>query len=118
MKLRKLQVQDVQFTLSIDQDETSVRGSFESDDPAADRALEDEILARLRDGDMWAFAQVKVTAHWREWEGSDFLGGCSYKDEEDFRQDQYYADMKERAVDALNETLARAAADLNELEEA
>jgi hypothetical protein len=49
------------FTIHAEVDETPVRGNaLASGDDAADREYEDEILARLRDDDVWAWACVEV----------------------------------------------------------
>jgi len=31
----------------------------------------------------------------------DYLGGCTYESEEDFKKDGYYADMKQNAYNSL-----------------
>lgn len=84
-----------------------VRGNaIASDDEAYDKEVEDEILARL-EYDLWAWCCVEVRATIEIPEqgikvsGSDYLGGCSYKNEADFRSGGYFEDMVEEAVRAL-----------------
>ena len=103
--MRELIESDVVFTLDVEQDECcDVRGNaMVSGDDDADKAVEDAILARLDDGDVWAWASVCVKATWGGFTGTDYLGGCSYKDEADFTAPGgYYEDMKAAALDDLN----------------
>lgn len=98
---------DVTYTLDAEMDDLQVRGNaLVSGDDAEDKKCEDEIIERLNSGDVWAWASVKVTASWRGLEGVDYLGGCSYRDENEFKQlDGYYDDMKARALDDLKQTI-------------
>ncbi len=95
----------VSYELEVCQDALDVRGSAMcSGDVDFDRFVEDSILKRLEDGDVWAWATVKVTATYDGIdgvEGIDYLGCCSYRDEEDFKTCGYYADMKEEAREKL-----------------
>jgi hypothetical protein len=100
---RTIPMDEVRFILEVEQDESPVRGNaMASGDDALDKQVEDEIIERLNDGDVWAWAQVTVTAQFGPLEGHDYLGGCCYKDEEDFKQPGgYWEDMKQRAIDDL-----------------
>lgn len=99
----------IEVTLHVEQeDDIPVRGNaMASGDWAVDREVEDEILERLDRGDVWAWASVKVTATlWgpkndKLLTASVYLGGCSYKDEADFRADGYFADMAKEARDEV-----------------
>lgn len=103
---------DCHFELIATPDYEPVRGNaVASGDEALDRKIEDTILERLDGGDVWAWALVEVRCNWESFEGSDYMGGCSYEDEEDFREFSggYFEDMKERAysdmiakIEALN----------------
>lgn len=78
----------------------------ETEDPKdllGEQADIDFVLRELGCGNAWAWfcAEVKVT--YGEESASDFLGACSYKSEEDFRQDAYFRDMCDLALLALNE---------------
>lgn len=119
VKVRELTEADVVFSLEIEEDDIPVRGNFASGDDKADKELEDSIIKRLRNGDTWAWASVKVTATWKGWKGVDHLGACSYDDEADFKEPGgYYDDMKSEALADLNKSLSKCAEELTELEEA
>lgn len=69
------------------------------EDSGVDQGTIDEINDRLASGDMWAWCTVKVTASYNGIEGTDYLGGCSYKDEDDFILNSgYYKDMVKSAT--------------------
>lgn len=107
---------EVTFTITVDQDEQSVRGNaMASGDDADDKAVEDEIIARLDCGDVWAWCHVRVTASFAMFEGSDQLGGCSYKDEAEFRSGDYFKDMKQVAFDDMLAKMKAAAVKLAEV---
>jgi len=104
----------VTFRIEAEQDSEQVRGNaLASGDKDEDRACEDEIIERLDNGDVWAWASVAVRASLDitdpedegaviEFEGTDYLGACSYADEADFaQQGGYFDDMKSQAVDDL-----------------
>lgn len=95
---------EVVISLEVEQDLTEVRGNaLASGDAAADRECEDEIIARLNDGDVWAWACVRVVARrGNRVAYSNWLGGCSYRDEDDFCQPGgYFDDMKAEALAEL-----------------
>lgn len=103
--------------LSAEGDSIPVRGNaLASGDDAIDKACEDDILARLESGDVWAWAAVEVTASWDDWSASDYLGACSYDSKKDFRQSGgYYDDMRETALRSLAEKLEEQRSTLNSL---
>lgn len=92
-----------EITLTAEQDDIPVRGNaLASGDDEVDRACEDAILDRLESGDVWAWASVRVRATYRRYSGSDYLGACSYADEEAFRAPgEYYDAMRDRALENL-----------------
>lgn len=86
------------------QDNTPVRGNaMVSGDAAADREAENEILERLYCGDIWAWASVAVTCSIDgfDYTGIDHLGCCCYRNESEFREDAYFADMCAQAKENL-----------------
>jgi len=107
----------VTFTVHAEEDYIPVRGNaMASDDPEFDKKVEDEIIARLEAGDVWAWASVTVRAKWNGFVGEDHLGGCCYWDEEDFKKSGgYYEDMKAEALTALNRELRSLDAVLSQL---
>lgn len=58
----------------------------------------------------WAWCCVEVRATFDGVTGSDFLGGCSYKNEADFKTPGgYYEDMVNEAIERLEAELERGA---------
>ena len=106
--LRELPEDEVEFSVECLPEDMSVRGNaIASGDDDHDRMVEDKIIEEL-EWNEWAWCTVRVVARWEGFEGNDYLGGCSYKSEEDFcTPDGYYPDMKARALEALNEEVAR-----------
>ena len=99
----------IEYTLRVQRDDNEVRGNaLVSGDDKLDRETEDAILARLADGDVWAWAYVTVTATLDGFTGTDHLGGCSYENEAAFRACQYYTDMCDVARDRLEAAGRRA----------
>ena len=114
--LRKLTTDDVEISLTIHGDEDGPRGQFASGDDARDEEIVQEILTRLNRGDLWAWCVVTVEARWKGFSGTNHLGGCSYENEADFKQEGgYYQQMVNEAVDELNEAVAEAYAGISEL---
>jgi len=101
---------EVTYRLTVEQDDTPVRGNaLASGDDAEDKQCEDEILARLDRGDVWAWALVKVIAECGSFYGADYLGGCCYKDEKDFIAcNDYYESMKSEALLNLKQSMKAA----------
>jgi len=99
---------NININLTAEVDDTPVRGNaMASGDDAFDKKVEDKILRALRDGDVWAWALVTVTAT-DDATGEEFktcLGAVSYPSERAFRASETYADMKAEAVDGLEEIL-------------
>jgi hypothetical protein len=91
------------------QDELPVRGNASAISDEIDREIENEILERLNDGDIWAWALVEVRAT-DEDSGdheSEFIGGCCYKNEGDFKIfSGYYGEMAAAAAVRLIERRA------------
>lgn len=116
----------IEYMIEVEQCDIPVRGNaLACGDDAEDRAAEDEILARLDRGDVWAWASVRVLASWECFTGaSSWLGGCSYASESDFKGPEfevtepdgskhltsYYEDLCSEALDDLKRQLAEAIA--------
>lgn len=103
--MREFKPLEVDFKLIVEQDDMPVRGNaISSGDDEFDRKTEQEIIDRADSGDVWAWAQVTVKASWAGFEGFDYLGGCSYKDEKDFTSTEeggYFRDMVKTSVEDL-----------------
>jgi hypothetical protein len=102
--LRKLTRDDVVINVFAIADDLEVEGNASvSGDDNYDRLIEEEINLRLWAGDVWAWANVEVRVSWRHLEGSDYLGACSYKNEQDFIENScYYDEMVNSALADLN----------------
>lgn len=104
--MRELTEKEVTFTIECEWEDAPVRGGFASGDDVADKALEDQITARLYAGDIWAWCCVVVTARWRGFSGTASLGCCSYVDEKDFKNSDYFNDMRAEALEDLNKEIS------------
>jgi hypothetical protein len=101
----------IEYRIIVEQDDIPVRGNaLASGDKQSDRAAEDEILQRLAQGDVWAWARVRVEARFGSHVGFDCLGACSYADAAAFKRDGYYRDMKAVALADLRRRIAEATA--------
>jgi formaldehyde-activating enzyme involved in methanogenesis len=94
-----------QYTITIEavQDDASVIGNASAIDDATDKAMESEILARLESGDVWAWALVTVTVEDDDGRSAyASLGGCSYADARDFRNNSgYFDEMVHECINSL-----------------
>ena len=107
MNWKPLTREEVTVRLQAEPEFVQVEGNASaSGEDAFDREVEQGILSRLEQGDVWAWAAVTVTVSWGPFSASDCLGCCSYADEEDFRQpDGYFDDMVDQAIEELNKTV-------------
>ena len=94
-----LDLANIIYTVECLPEDMPVRDNVQaSGDAALDREAEEDILRDLEAGNPWAWCTVKVTAKLGAYQGDDYLGGCSYKSEEEFRTESvYFEDMKETA---------------------
>jgi hypothetical protein len=107
MKIRQLTIEDVSFTIEVLEEHTPVKGNaLASGDDKEDRKAEQQIYRQLNRGNIWAWCTVKVTASWKGFTGTDYLGCCSYKSEKDFIRGGYYEDMQRTALNELNVELS------------
>lgn len=94
------------ITLHVEQDDIPVRGNAMASGDDLDKKVEDDILRRLDCGDIWAWADVTVTISFHGLSASDYLGGCSYGSEKNFRESSgYFDDMCAEALTNLNAQL-------------
>lgn len=107
----------ITYTIEIEPEDVPVRGNaMASGDDDLDREVEDEILAKLDRGNLWAWCAVKVTASFDGFTGHDYLGGCSYNNVKDFIDGGCYADMRDQAKSDLIGKLGAARQALHKLE--
>lgn len=93
-------VNDIDWEIEVEEDDIFVRGNAcASGDDEHDKQYEDAILKRLANGDVWAWASVCVIGRYGEIESRQYLGACSYDDENDFKSNSgYYTDMQQEAL--------------------
>jgi hypothetical protein len=94
-------IKDVEFEIECMPEDMPVKGNCSAIDEDTDREPENMIYEQLDSGNEWAWCCVKVTASYKGVTGTDYLGGCSYKSENDFKKDGYYKDMKQQAFNDL-----------------
>lgn len=83
-------------------EDIQIEGNASAIDPETDADNEKWIRDELDSGNEWAWCTVKVTLKWKAWEGTDYLGACSYRSMHEFKsQDGYFPDMVSRAFDEL-----------------
>lgn len=100
----------IKIELIADQDDLRVRGNAMcSGDDKLDKQVEDEILRRLDSGDVWAWASVEVKVTKGGLSESEYLGGCNYRDEQDFKRGGYYYDMLTTCLERIDNELTETA---------
>lgn len=105
---------NAEISVTVEPEIEGPEGSFDSGDAEQDA----KDCAKIRadsEWNEWAWCMVKVTAKYKTWEGHDYLGGCSYESEADFRADGYYKDMIETSLEALADKIINTDADLQSL---
>lgn len=100
---------DIKIELFVDYYDLPVRGNcIASGCDALDKKTEDELINRLESGDVWAWADVEVrvsllcpTCGNCRTSASEYLGGCSYASEAEFKTCGYYRDLISACLSAL-----------------
>jgi hypothetical protein len=107
MNIKPITREEATIRVLAEPDEVPVEGNAcASGDNAFDQEVEQGILARLEQGDVWAWAAVTVIVTWASFEARTHLGCCSYDSEDDFKQHGgYFDDMVAEALDDLNRTI-------------
>ena len=108
MPCKILTKEDVQIELTVfPEEDLPVEGNAcYSGDEEYDQMVEDEILSRLEQNDVWAWAKVRVSVEWEGQISTQYIGGCCFESEEDFRNNCGYFDcMVEEALAKLNKRL-------------
>ena len=118
MSIRSIQRHEARISIRAEPEWVPVEGNaMASGDDALDREVEQEILQRLNQGDIWAWAAVTVEASWKSFRGIATLGCCSYESEEEFCQpDGYFDDLVSEALEDLNREVSEAHQNLKERE--
>ena len=107
MKIVQLTVDDVEWVVEAEQDDLPVRGNaIASGDDEVDKRVEEEIIERIENGDVWAWASVCVRGRFKGLEATTYLGGCCYRDEDEFCQaGGYFDDMQKDVLSDLQDQL-------------
>lgn len=110
MKLENI-MKEVEFTIECMPEDHGPEGEFDLQEDV------DQIRADM-EWNEWAWCIVKVTASipGLDIEGTDYLGGCSYKNKADFETGGYYEDMKAQALADLCEEYKRMRSTIEKLE--
>jgi hypothetical protein len=99
LKVRQLTRSDVTFELIVGEENEHPDLHF------GDKQTVDWIVRQLNQGNQWAWFCAEVRATWNGFSQSTYLGACSYRNEREFREDQW-DQMVDEALDALNRSLA------------
>lgn len=79
----------------------SIEGSFASGEEDVDRDNVQWVRDQLRDGNEWAWCDVKVTVTWKDWKADSTLCACTYESEKDFRESGYYSDLVDECLNGM-----------------
>jgi hypothetical protein len=103
---RMMNPADIVFTITVEPEDTA---------PSEGGLPDEEIVAHIEkemEWNEWAWCVVKVTAKWGGFEGTNYLGQCSYKDEADFAKGGYLPQMREEAAHELKANIKAAGWDV------
>lgn len=114
-QLRVLTRDDVTFTVECLNEDVEIDGEFDSGDLEADKKTLAWMREQLDAGNQWAWCCIKVICTWETLHAAEYLGCASYASESDFRNDAYFADMCDEALDRLNAQIGETAALLGKL---
>lgn len=107
---RKIPISEITWSLEAELEDQPVHGNaIDSGDPEIDRQVEESILKQINNGDVWAWAFVRLTGEWNGLAAFECLGCCAYKDEADFKADGYYEDMQHAVLEAIQAQAERVA---------
>jgi hypothetical protein len=118
MNIKPITREEATIRVLAEPDPVPVEGNAcASGDDDFDREVEHNILCRLQQDQVWAWAAVTVIVAWGSFEGRAYLGCCSYADEKDFKQPGgYFDDMVAEALDELNRTISETYQEIKERE--
>lgn len=66
-----------------------------------------DFVSQLARETEWGWCCAKVTVYYGDLTETEYLGGCSYRSESEFRECPYYADMVSQCCDRLANSVAR-----------
>ena len=86
-----------------------IEGNASAIDDETDAEIARDIRDQLEQGNPWAWCTVRVSVSTEiagmTFQRDNYLGGCSYKSEEDFKKCGYFTDMVAECSDDLAEDL-------------
>lgn len=100
-KFRPFTVEEVEITVHAEESDVPIKGSFCGTTEWETQAMERDAIDAAAQS-VWGWANITVFAERADLVGTNHLGGCSYKDEADFKSCPYYADMVKEALADLN----------------
>ena len=100
---------EAEFSLETIPEEMAPSFMFDENKEEENRILEES------QWNPWAWCIVKVTAAWNGIEVSDYLGGCSYRSEDEFKADVYYQDIKNQLIEQIATTATVVAESVNSI---
>lgn len=89
---------DILFTITCEPEDISPRTQIDDEGMVSH-------IEREMEHNKWAWCQIMVTASWGGFEGTQYLGACSYKDKADFKKDGYFLQMKNEATSTLKRSI-------------
>lgn len=94
--MRQITIDEITWKIERTAEHLPVWGNaIASGDDELDSKYETDIVLRLNSGDTWAWCTVRVSGEWNGIELSDYLGCCTYENEQDFRENSgYFADIQ------------------------
>lgn len=108
--VRKLNQDEVQFKLIVEDETEPLESVFGSDIDYIDQEVLENIKNRIRRGDTWAWCSVEIQALWRGFVGKAYVGHCSYENEQDFiKNSGYYDEIVQESLDDLQDSVEETA---------
>lgn len=96
---------EVQIEVFIEPEEMEINGNASAVDPVTDAEAFAWIRDQLDRGNEWAWCSVKVEVRYNDIVATEYLGGCSYRDEKEFRDGGYFDQMVSECLDTINAEL-------------
>lgn len=113
--IKKALAKEVTYIVEVLDEDTPIEGNaLASGDDAEDARHYAWVREQLASGNAYAWCTVKVTAKWRDWSYTDYLGCCSYASKRDF-ETNCLPDMKAEALVGLTSEVLDAYADIQTL---
>lgn len=96
MPIRKLTVADVHFIVTESENDSTPEETASQLGVGSD--FVQNVHEMIAEHGIWGWCSVEVQGHFMGLKASAFLGGCSYKSVEDFKQDDYYGQLCKEVV--------------------